>query len=112
MIAAVACIGLHGCAYAPASSQYGSVSLFDRPAVAQRLSVWSSSLLFDPTPSAADPASFVRREWPSTPRKWTVVEEVRWHETVRGYQGYDDRDHHYKVFRSDRRGRSRASWNP
>lgn len=85
--------------------------MFD-PVANRRPLAQNSNLLFDPTPGAVDPTSFVRREWPSTPRRWIVTsEDVRWRETVWDYQGdghygYHGHDRYYRVFRSDRRGRA------
>lgn len=110
IIAAITC-ALVGCS---SSTRSANVRMFDRPAANQMPTARNSNLLFDPTPGAVDPSSFVRSDWPSTPRKWSVTsEEVRWRETVYDHQGdgYGHRDHdrYHRVFRSDRRGRAKAN---
>jgi len=43
----------------------------------------SPAPLFDAVPGMSNPATFIRTEWPSTPRKWIVEKEsVRLRETV------------------------------
>lgn len=102
---AITCVGL-GCS-SPTGS-FRDVRMF----VVNRGPLRNSNLLFNPTPSAVDPALFVRKDWPSTPHTWAVTsEEVRWREIVRDYQGDSyygrhGRDHYHRVFRSDRRGRA------
>jgi len=91
--------------------------MFDRPV--KRTPPRNSNLLFDPNPipGAADPSSFVRSDWPSTPRKWVVTsEEVRWRETTHdhqggayGHRGHGGHDQYHRVFRSERRGRAKAN---
>lgn len=71
----------------------------------------SPGLLFNAAPGGANPASFVRAEWPSTPHKWIVEEEsATLRETTWDCQ-HPGRGHgwHHRHSRSERRLRARAA---
>jgi len=72
----------------------------------------SPGLLFNAAPGGANPASFVRTEWPSTPHKWIAEKEsVTLRETTWDCQhsGHSHSHRHSRRHsRSERRFRART----